>query len=219
MNIQSLLHRLFGREEPISNERKVYNPLRAKIGDSFSINRLDYRGKFYVFTSLVVLDRGTGVLLADYNCNDGDSSLLLRTVPRGAVVKDKLDIRILILSYFYECSWDDELRAGIMQGVSDPSGEFVINAGTADEKRYWRLYGLKDPQHVKATTYKDVNGNGIVDDNEVKTKELLMWAFSRVTEDEAKQEVTEYLYVEKDEETGWLEIYTGVEVPPECIFI
>ena len=219
---RTLFDRITGANKFVANEEKVHNPFKVKIGTNFHLDTLKFRGAFYNVKRLEVLDRGTGVLMADYVLEAGVStagkvlteenkSLILRTVPRdGETGKNKIDFRIIVLSKYYECAWDDESRPGLMEGVTDPAGEFVINANTEDERKFWRLQGLKTAENVNVTVVKDSEGD-------VELKRLELWGFSRTTQDEAHQEVNEYLYVQKDCATGWLEVFIGREVPPERI--
>lgn len=219
---RTLWDRLTGANVFIPNEDKFHNPFKARIGNSIQLDTLDFRGVFYTVKKLDVLDRNTGVPMADYHLEAGVSmagkaiaeekkKLILRTVPRsGESGNSKIDFRIVVLSLYYECAWDDENRAGLMEGVNDPAGEFVIDAGTEAEKKYWRLGGLKSAEDVSIQSVKDADGDA-------ESQNIEMWGFSRTTEDEAKQEVNEYLYVQKDTSSGWLQVFIGKEVPPERI--
>lgn len=221
---RTLWDRLTGANVFIANEDKYHNPFKARIGNTIHIDTLDFRGPMYTVKRLDVLDRSTGVNMADYHLTAGVSmagkavpddkkNLLLRTVPRdGSTGKSKIDFRIVAMSLYYECAWDDENRPGLMEGVTDPAGEFVIDAGTPTERKYWRLQGLKQAENVTITSVKDADGD-------TETQSLEMWGFSRTTEDEAKQEINEYLYVQKDTGSGWLQVFIGQEVPPERINI
>lgn len=219
---RTLWDRVTGANVYIANEDKFHNPFKARIGNSIHLDTLDYRGVFYTLTSLEVIDRSTSVLMADYRLTaavstagksvpDDKKNLLLRAVPRdGTSGPSKIDFRIVVLTSFFECGWDDDSRLGIMEGVNDPAGEFVINPGTADEKKYWRLQGLKTAEAATVSVVKDA-------DSDVKTHRIEMWGYSRTTQDEAKQDVNEYLYVQKDVTNKWLTIYLGREIPPERI--
>ena len=219
---RTLWDRLTGANVFIANEDKYHNPFKARIGNSIHLDTLDYRGVFYTLKKIGIMDRHTGVPMTDYLLEaavatagkpipDNKKTLMLRTVPRdGTSGPSKIDFRIVALTSFFDCTWDDESRPGIMEGVNDPAGEFVINAGTADEKKYWRLQGLKSAENVSVKIIQDA-------DSDVVVKDIEMWGFSRTTQDEVKQEVNEYLYVQKDAENGWLEIFVGKEIPPERI--
>ena len=217
---RTLWDRLTGANVFIANEDKYHNPLKVRIGNSIHLDLLGYRDVFYTVKQFAVFDRNTGVPLTDYRLEatvsakpvpDDKKLLFLRTVPRsGDSGASKIDFRIVMLAPYYECAWDDESIAGIMEGVNDPAGEFVIDAGTPGEKKYWRLQDLKTAENVAVTTIKDADGDA-------GQMQLEMWGFSRTTEDEAKQEVNEYLYVQKDSQSGWLQILTGQEIPPERI--
>lgn len=223
---RTLWERLAGQNKPVANEDKYHNPLKARCGNTFHIDLLDYRQNFYRLTGWDIIDRNTGVLMADYHLETsvygtGDTkSLTLRTVPRsGKTGAGKLDYQIVALTLFYECGWNDDSRTGIMDGVNDKAGEFVINAGTADERKYWRLNGLKSLENATVTSLKDDSGDGIIQDQEITTSNIEMWGFSRTTVDEAGQEVNEYLYVQKESDTGWLRILIGQEISPEHIIV
>lgn len=223
---RTLWDRLTGSNVLVVAEEKYHNPLKARIGNTFNLDLLDHRELFYSLKSIDVINRRNGTKLADYRLQakpfgtTDTKELVLRTVPRdGKVGKEKIDFRILSLSTYFACGWNDDARGGIMEGVNDPRGEFVINPGTEHEQKYFRLHGLKDPYTATVNILKDDDNNGIVEDEEIETKTVKIWDFSRTTLDEAKQEVNEYLYVQKDEKTGWIEILLGTEVPPERIIV
>ena len=224
---RTLWDRLTGANKPVANEDKYHNPFKARVGNTFHLDILDHRKLFYTLKSFEVIDRGTGVLMTDYRLEAkpfGESeakTLLLRTVPReGKTGASKIDFRIVALQPFFECGHDDtESYSGIMEGVNDRAGEFVINAGTTDERRFWRLQSLKSSEHATVTILKDDSGDGVVQDEEIETKLIEVWGFSRTTLNEAKEEVNEYLYVQKDKSSGWIEILIGTEIPPERIIV
>lgn len=224
---RTLWDRLSGQNVPVANEDKYHNPFKARIGNTFHLDILDHRKLFYRLKSIEVIDRGTGVPMADYRVEaqpfgENDKKvLLLRTVPReGKAGKGKIDFRIVALSTYFECGNDDtDSVKGIMQGVNDPAGEFVINPGTPEEQKYWRLQGLKKAENATVTILKDDDGDNKVQDNEIESKGIEVWGYSRTTHNEAKEEVNEYLYVQRDRQTGWIEILTGTEIPPERIIV
>ena len=134
---RTLWERLRGQNLPVPNEEKYNNPFKARIGNTFHLDTLEHSGDFYILKSIEVYDRGTGVPMVDYRLearpfgSDEVKTLILRTVPRDGVSgKDKLDFRILALTPYYSCGWQDDVRKEIMQGVNDPAGEFAINPGT-----------------------------------------------------------------------------------------
>lgn len=223
---RTLWDRLTGSNIMVVAEDKYHNPLKARIGNTFNLDLLDHRELFYALKAIEVINRRSGTKLADYRLQakpfgtTDTKELVLRTVPRdGKVGKEKIDFRILSLSTYFSCGWNDDARGGIMEGVNDPRGEFVINPGTEQEQKYFRLHGLKDPYAATVNILKDDDNNGIVEDEEIETKTMKIWDYSRTTLDEAKQEMNEYLYVQKDEKTGWIDILIGTEVPPERIIV
>lgn len=222
---RTLWDRLTGANKPIPNEDKYSNPFKARIGNSFHLDILGQRGVFWTLKSIEVIDRGT-TTITDYRLeskpfgSSDNQTLLLRVLPRdGKTGVNKIDFRIVALSPYYQCGWNDDARPGIMEGVNDPAGEFVINANTPDERKFWRLHGLKDPYSCNVTILEDDSGDGVVQDEEIKHLNMEMWDFSRTTLDVAQQEYDEYLYVQKNTQTGWLEVLTGTEIPPERINI
>lgn len=223
---RTLWNRLVGTNLFVPNEKKYYNPFDARIGNTLHIDVVEHRGIFFAVKAIEVIDRGTGVKIADYQIegkklDESESrKLTLRTVPReGKTGKDKVDFRIVGLTEFFSCGWDDAASAEIVQGCEDPAGEFVINPLTEDERKFWRIGDRKRAyEYVLVTTLKDDDGNGVVEDSEIAKREIDMWDYSRTTQDPGG-EYNEYLYVQKDRASGWLQILTGREIPPERINI
>ncbi len=204
---------------PVPNETKVYNPLNAKIGATVQLDVLDHRGTFYRLAALDEIDRHTNIPMTDYcltvslTPTNDQTPVWLRAVPFGVPwTPGKHDCRLIALSVFFECGWDDAARPGIMEGVKDPAGEFVINPDTPETKKYWRLHGLKTSETATVSNVRTSDGP-------IVTCQMEMWGYSRITQDEAKQDVTEYLYVQKDSKTGWLTVLVGQEIPPERVLV
>ncbi len=223
---RTLWDRLSGQNAFVPNEKKYHNPFDARIGNTLHLDILEHRGIFFVIKAIEEINRGTGVMMADYHIagkkfgESEDRTLILRTVPRdGKCGKEKVDFRIVALTEFFSCGWDDDARPQIMEGCNDNAGEFVINPNTIAEQKYWRIGDRRQPyENVKITSLKDDDGNGIVEDCKIETRRMDYWDFSRTTQD-AGGEFNEYLFVQKDRDTGYITILMGREIPPERINI
>jgi hypothetical protein len=223
---RSLWERLTGKNAPVSAEQRYYNPFGLTMGHRFRIDFLGLRETLFQLVALEEWDRGTQPM-ADYRLSrrefNGEETrtYVLRAVPReGAPVGNRLPFVVVGLEPFYECPADDSAVAGLLQGVNDPAGEFVVNPGSHDEKRYRRVGGpSKPPTQARATLLKDRDGDGFINDRELTSRRVEYWDFLRPASDKKEGNYDEYLVVQRDLTTGGFEVLIGPEIPPERILL
>lgn len=181
----------FKKKEILENE--YYNPLGVRIGRKFTLDIIDHSNLIYELTAIVVHNRkinDSTLPMVDYWLAVGDKKLVLRMLPKG-----HKDYGYLLLEKYYECEWADDARLELITAANDSTGEFYIDRGTPDEQKFWRVYS---GQPIVSTSNKleDLDGNGMVERDEVKQEMMSYWCFSRETIDSDKITVVEYLWIQ-----------------------
>jgi hypothetical protein len=116
---------------------------------------------------------------------------------------------------------DDEMEyaADFEKLLNDKSGLFQIRHDGVVKEEFQRMYGLKTPYQATVSYLRDVNQDHRIERDEIDTLELRYWDFSRQIKDEAGQPLEEYLFVEMDGQTGWIQIWRGCELDPRKVVV
>lgn len=220
---RTLFEMLKARAGPAA-ELKVYNPLRLRIGIALNIDSLDYRGTEFKVVGIHEVTRiidSKVFRFVDYVLDGRDGSgamskVRLRLNPLAAPdPASGLTHSVLVLSLYYECGYQDGIDTGLADGVNADTGEFEIDW---DGKRtYYRINDLRTPHEATVKSLEDTDGNGVVDADEIAESPLQFWDYHTELQDEASQTYLEYLFVEREQENGWWQIWRGVEVNPEQV--
>jgi hypothetical protein len=205
---RTLWQMLTQKEAP--EEFKHYNPLHAKLGSAAVIDLADYTGLNFFIRGLHEFTReinGDKFQFVDYELVarpvEGDDVIVrLRLNPTDG--KTDLSHHTLLMSYYDSLQYDK----GFHDIVKD-NQEFNINSDDGEEK-YWRVGGVKDTQKCKVA---------IITEGNVKEMKMDYWDFSRMTQDEAKQEFEQFLFVEMDKDSGQFEMWRGQMIDPHRITI
>lgn len=171
---------------------------------------------------------------------EGFIRLRLRLTPDENVI-DKLGQRIQILYLFDEKGWDEDLYEMLCNnGDYDPTERLVERDDGTEEmapydeegdtsykdrydddgneldefRQYWRIGNVLDPYLSSCTLLADLDGDGTIEDDELEHFDITSWDFSRLTDDENDQEITEYLTVEMDDDTRYFTFLRGTDIKP-----
>src|SRR5262249_35203615 len=125
------------------------------------------------------------------------------------------DYNVLMLSLEDEMEYSKEFEALL----KDKSGLFQIREDGEVKEEFSRMYGLKSPYKATVSYLRDINQNHKVERDEIDTLELKYWDYSRETTDEAGQPMDEYLFIEMDGETGWIQMWRGTEIDPNKVLV
>jgi hypothetical protein len=204
-------------------ELRHYNPLRARVGGSVMINLLDLKELNFFVKEIREYRRTIGrhqfsfvdyVLLARPLGAD-DVLVRLRLVPvesddPGAPTHDALLLRL-----------DDEFAydEAFNQVVNDTTRKFqVLQDGRVTEE-FVRVNAITEPYRAEVALMRDTNHDGTVDRDEVEISRLEYWDYWREDRSEAGLPVRQYLFVEKDADTGWFQIWRGHEVDAQQVMV
>jgi len=217
---RTLWERLTGANKPVPVEEKFANPARVKIGGVLTLKTIDLMGLVFTVRSREEWTRqvnGNTRTFTDYRLlarpHDGeDVEILLRMIPiANPDPIAKLTHNCVALRKFFECGWDNEdERNGLLEGLNDPKGQMLFAAGTPEQKTFLRING-KEAFDCDVAILADLDGNGKVEENEVRHKKYRMWDFfCKSTLD--GQIVTEFLYVHQDLDDKSFVLWLGEEI-------
>jgi len=198
--------------ETETEESKVYNPIKARVGCSVSINELDYRGLNFFLKEIreyVVRKDNRKHRFVDYvllarPLGKEDVSVRLRLVPAGS--EEDFSHRAMIMTSYDSLAYDN----GLDDTVRDDTKQFVVTEND-QEDIYWRVNDVGTSYEATIFTLKDENGDGKVDSNEVNKAKIEFWDYSRMTEIDGVK-VEQFLFVEMNKETGWFDLSRGAEI-------
>ena len=118
-------------------------------------------------------------------------------------------LRPLVLTLYDSLAYNE----GLLAVVKDESARLTIQGDTDSSNIsadiFWRIYDVKD-SHVSSVNIRSKIG--------VTDATIEYWDYSRLTDIESV-ETEEFVFVESNKESGWFEIWRGVEVTPGKIAV
>ena len=198
-------------------ELRLHNPLGAKVGCVVNFDHeAELKGIGFVIEKIIVYETRVAnekYYHTDYCLRgvslDRDKPIRFRLrLMDDEDATNELGCRLQLLQPYYELPYDEGLRDLCMANgdndATDEAGEktFKVNKDDVgndleEARRYWRIGGQElGPYEAYTTTLKDKDGDGKVDESELEHGQLTYWDFSRITEDEGEQEITEFLTIE-----------------------
>jgi hypothetical protein len=206
------------------SELRYYNPLKARVGVSVTIDTVELRDLNFFLQEIREYKRRIGpqeYTFVDYSLlarplGGDDVALRLRLNPIADTQRSggrAYHVLMLRLDDEFEYSADFEKL------LNDKSGVFQIRQDGVVTEEFERLHGLKSPYTATVSYLRDINQNHQIERDEIDTLELKYWDFSREIKDEAGQPLEEYLFVEMDGQTGWIQIWRGCALDPQKILI
>jgi len=221
-------------------ELQYHNPLKAKIGCTIQFeNVLEYSGVNFVIEAVVVYKttiRGKDYYQTDYCCKgnaldwDRPRRVRLRLIPDEDIA-NQLGHQCQLLKHYAEFEYDEGFETLAMNnGDHDPKwdeeGEvtFKINYDDDDNEmeepwRYWRVEDAVDPYESRVTTLADDDGDNVVEEHELEHHSVSYWDFHRTVVDEDGNESTEYLVVERDDESRYFTLLKGGPIHARSITV
>lgn len=188
-------------------EFQITNPLRLRIGTNVKIDTLELNKLIFETKKLTEYSR-----LINNNIHVfTDYDLLARPLDQDEVkVKlrfmplDNPDIglthNVVLLKSYYESEYDDNLY----KAVVDTTKKFEVLENGVCTERYFRINDVQD-------SYKaDLK----VVHNKLTNRQVEYWDYWREIKNVASQEFTQFLFIEMDCESGWFQMWQGVELDP-----
>jgi hypothetical protein len=205
-------------------ELRFYNPLKAKIGTSVMVDDLELKDLNFFVKEIREYKRTIGpnqFVFVDY-------VLLARPLEREEVwlrlrlnpIENPdpvagLTHDVLILRLFDDLAYDE----GLHKVLTDTTRRFqVLEDGKVTEE-YERIQGVTSSYKADVSVIRDVNSDRRVDPDEVEKVELEYWDYCRQTQDAAGQPLTQFLFLEMNARTGWMQIWRGQEIDPQQVMV
>jgi hypothetical protein len=215
---------IFGKKE-VPVENKVYNPANARIGNSFTLDVMGLRDMVFTLREICEYKRQGKPSFVDYvllsrPVGGEDKWIRLRYMPvevPDSVLKDS----VLMLVSDGEGAFDKDLDEVLRR--NDPDFTITDNA-TNDKQTFWRP-SLDGKNHITGShcaslsVVRDANGDGKVEESEIDRRQIEYWDYSRITHDEAKQEITEFLFIELDKHCGTQAFWRGEEIDSQRVMV
>lgn len=217
---------LMEEEKVLTEEEKIFNPLGVKVGSAMSISDIDLRGlEFFVreIHELRANINGDEYKFADYDLlarplGKDDVAVRLRVMPEDN--PDSLCThRTIVLGLMDEFGYDEGFEENVLK---DDTGIFQIDPDDRNPEpvQYWRPGEegnfLLDSYSFRGKRLRDSDGDGSVEEGEVGRFAIDSWDYSRATDIDGV-DTEEFLFVEKDTETGWFQLWRGPTLNPEQI--
>jgi hypothetical protein len=207
---QFVKDKLLGRSAPpVPEPAAIYNPLSAQCGSFVAVDVLDFRGKNYRIVEIQQYDPDLGgkhFPLVNYVVRFDEEVVRIRAVPFEERTK------VMLLSVYDDRAYDE----GLHNTVRDNTLKFVVDdPQTGLHEEYWRVEDVRESYKARVTILR---GSSADASPEISHAEVEYWDYWRQTEvDGAK--VTQYLYVEMNTNTGWFQIWRGMETDPGRILV
>lgn len=206
------------------SELLYYNPLKARVGVSMTIDTVELRELNFFLQEIREYRRRIGpqeYTFVDYSLlarplGGDDVAVRLRLNPIADTQRSggrEYHVLMLRLDDEFEYTKDFENL------LNDPSGLFQVRENDVVTEEFERMHGLKSPYRATVSYLRDINQNHHIERDEIDRLELKYWDFSRQIKDEADQPLDEYLFVEMDGTTGWIQIWRGSELNPQKVIV
>lgn len=199
-------------------EFEHYNPLHLRIGNTVKIDTIDTADLIFTLQSIREVTRridGEDHKFCDYDLTarpygKDEARKRLRLIPREE--KDRNFTHDVVLFEFreefpYEEGFHDWLKNNFEVVLGD------LNPNDPDPPKYWRVNDLKSAWEAKTVSMRDEDGNGKIDDDELRKGQLTYWDFWRNVNDEGGNKVLEFYNVEMDQD-GMFSIWVGRLIDP-----
>lgn len=202
-------------------ELRYYNPLKARVGSSLTIDEPDLKelnffvreirayqrfvgGRDYPFVDYVLLARPLG----------GDDVVVrVRLVPVAETDSGGPSHDVLVLRLDDEFAYD----ASFESVLTDTTKKFEVQEDGQVVEEFWRVNDTIEPYPVEVAVLKDLDNDGKVTKDEVEKLRLDYWDYWR-EDKEGGAPVRRYLFVERDTETGWFQLWRGQQIDPRQVY-
>lgn len=204
------------KKEQKSLEMTVYNPLQAKVGCVLNVNEPNYTGKNFIVQGIRVYERKINddqFNFVDYESvarlvNEDDQRIKIRLNPNDSGTE--LGCDIIVLTKYDEMSYDEEFFKNVL---NSESGDITLNE---ENSTFWRINDVLTAYKAKTIYLADKDGNGIVEENELKKEDIRYWDYWRETADiendvEIGPKYIEFLFIEMDK-NGYFTFWRGKKV-------
>jgi hypothetical protein len=216
---EMLTEKLFG-----PTEFKFFNPLKARVGNAVTIDEVEWRDFNFFIREIREYKRSIG----EQNFFFVDYVLLARPLHGSDVVvrirlnpvddPDRyggLTHHVLLLRLDDEFAYTEDFQ----KVLTDDTGKFQVMQDGEVKEEFFRINDVKKFYKARVAVLADLNHDKTVDRDEVKSVRLEYWDYWRELKDAAGQPVKEYLFVEKDANAGWFQLWRGQEIDGRRVIV
>jgi hypothetical protein len=206
-------------------ELRFYNPLKARIGTSLTINELDLKEHNFFVKEIREYRRTIGsqeFLFTDYvllsrPLEGEDVWLRLRLIPieHAPDTGAGLTHHVLVLRKYDEMAYSDDFY----KVVTDTTKKFEVSESGKITEEYWRVNDVQDSYKAEVSILKDTDQNKRVDRDEIDKAKIEYWDYWREVKNEGGVPVREYIFVEMDRDSGWFQLWHGRETDTQQIYV
>lgn len=209
---RTLFEMLFKSKGKTPPELRLYNPLGLRIGDPLTVSisgcvefvvaqvrectrHLD--GHDFLTTEYVLKERK--------KIFDNSFVMRLRLNPLDDPDADAgLTHHYTALSLYDEMGYDE----GFQSVLDSDTNLFEVKEGDTVTERYWRVNDVSGPYETQVRMVS----KGDLDLASAAASKIAVWDYWRELKDEAGQPYNEFLFVEKDLDSGWFQLWRGQEI-------
>jgi hypothetical protein len=200
-------------------EKKVYNPVGAKILSSVSINEIDYKDRNFVVKEIHEYavkfkdqkkQRFVDYVLLSRSIDSDDLYLKLRLMPSNNT------IRAVLLEAYDDMPYNEDLHNILKDVDNDPNTpDFKLDDINAE---YFRVNDEKEPYSATVKILSDENGDKKVESDEIVKEKIEFWDFGRTVEIDGVEE-QELVFVELNTDNGYMRVWKGREISIDNVVI
>lgn len=189
----------------------ISNPWKVELGASVIIDDIDYLDKTFNVVSIHEYTReiyGEKFIFTDYTLVEsvcGGTELRLRMMPMS-VPGEAVTHTFILLKNYCQMAYDES----IYNVVTAATKQFEVFENGVLTETYSRI---NDVQNSYQPTVVSVS------ENDLSKRKLEYWDYWRETPNEAGINFVQYLFVEMDSESGWFQMWQGVEVDPQRLTV
>jgi len=217
-------NRMTGKKSPKpAEELTVCNPMGIKIGNCVSIDVSGFRGKQWRVTQVRALDAKTNpgrrvrqrhFKCVEYALQCDDEKCFLRVWPDPNNSREWI---VLLLTLRYDTPWDGDGQ-GITETCQSLSPDLDFredNDAKGIHDQFWRVDDNPDSIMADVKVLEVMDGCDKVDARHCQYE---YWDFWRNWKLEGVETV-QYLYIETNQKTGWVQGKIGQRIEPERVFV
>ncbi len=176
------------------------------LGDVLEIDAPATRTRRLIVAEIRQYAVGSLGPMVDYVLNGDPESPQIRL---RLLRNENAKLRPLVLTLYDSLAYNE----GLLTVVRDERARLTIQGDTDSSNIaadiFWRIYDVKD-SHISSLNIRSKMG--------VKNTAIEYWDYSRLI-DVNGVEAEEFIFVEMNKESGWFEIWRGVEVAPDRIAV
>jgi hypothetical protein len=203
-------------------ELRQFNPLKLRVGHSLTIDDPELKELNFFVREIRSYRRALGgreFPFVDYvvrarPLNGEDVVFRVRLVPMDEPDPSGPAHHVVLLRLFDEFAYDKSFE----QVLTDTTKKFQVLDDDRVTEEFYRINDTVEPYSAEVTIVKDADNDGTVTSDEVEKRRLAYWDYWREDKNEAGSPVRRFLFIERDGETGWFQLWRGDEIDARQVY-